>query len=201
MALTIGTNCGFVVTAPTADPSAPTGVQVDYYSHAGRFTSPADEATITQMGWWCGNATEAANFQVGVYSHDLDNDRPLTLLASSGDTAKGTTAGWKTATVDYKVDPSTVYWLAAQVDNVTSDTYLDAADAVGESGHLKTSQGALPSSWGASSASGARLLAIYAVYTVPQGGRRGSQVRRFVLGLIREFIDWIRWLFGAWCFT
>ena len=85
MSLVVGTNCGFVTTEPTADPVGSSYITVDTYAQGGKFTSPSGNNKITKMGWWCDNATEEANFQLGIYDHDSDNDRPGNLLASSGD--------------------------------------------------------------------------------------------------------------------
>ena len=165
MALVIGTNCGFVLAAPTGDPGGGLEVVADAAAHAWKVTSPTGVNLVTEMGWYCATESEASNFQVGIYSHDSDNNRPLTLLASSGDIAKGTTTGWKTADVLCDIEAETIYWLGLQVDNTTASTKVDATSTVGQLDRYKLYQTSLPFSWGATDGFDAWLVALYAVYT------------------------------------
>ena len=123
--LVLGTNCGFVTTAPTDDPAASTTTQ-DNWAWATKDTAPAGAVKITEIGWWCDTATEAANFEVGIYSHDSGNDKPDAVVGSLSQTnAKGTTAGWKTVTVDIAITENTIYWISVQLDDTATQTSLN----------------------------------------------------------------------------
>lgn len=170
MSLILGTNCGLVTVAPTTDP-AESGAVTDARSRAFRVTASAD-GTITEIGWWCSNNTEAANYQLGVYAHDAGNDKPDALLATSGDIAKGTTGGWKVATgFSLSITSGTTYWIALQLDNTATNTSVDRVATVGQEHHDSTTNStSLVDPWGTSTASNqAYLVAIYALYT-PTGG-------------------------------
>lgn len=165
MTLTKGTNCGFVTVRPTADPSA-TSVALDTRAMAGRFDSPG-AVNVSEIGWYCDNATEAANYQVGLYSHDAVNNMPDALLVSSGDVAKGTTSGWKYAAVDIDISASTIYWIAVQLDDTATTTNANTLAKAGEKRDYKTSQTSLPATWGITDITTAHLFGIYALYTAP----------------------------------
>ena len=163
MALVKGTNCGFVTIAPSSDPVGDGTEPVDGYSWAFKADTPANATKVTEIGWWCDNATEAADFEVGIYAHDAGDDEPGALLISSS-VAKGTTAGWKKKTgLNLSVDPSTTYWIAFQVDATATATDTDYTTDAGESRDWVNSTTNLPSPWGDSNASLGRLFAVYAV--------------------------------------
>ena len=61
MALVKGTNCGFVTVAPTTDPTGGGATTIDQTSQALKDTSPVGATVITEIGWWCNNATEESN--------------------------------------------------------------------------------------------------------------------------------------------
>jgi len=114
----------------------------------------------------CDNATEEANFEVGLYDDDSSNDRPGLLISSDTTNAKGTTAGWKSVAVDWEILPNTVYWIALQVDSTTTGTLIDYDFFGGTGGHsFLLSQTSLPADW---DAGGNRdtdsRVAIYAVW-------------------------------------
>ena len=165
MALVLGTNCGFVTEAPTDDPEGATTVTCDYKATALKVTSPAGATKVTEIGWYSGTATQAANTQVGIYDHNSGDNNPENLLGSSGDFAKGTGAGWKVATgLDITIDPETIYWIAFQLDNTATASKLDISSTAGEKLDSKTSQTALTNPWGISGEPLEYLGAIYAVY-------------------------------------
>lgn len=121
----IGDDMGFCAAAPTSDPAGSTS-NFDSKCNAVKDTTSSDFNQVTEMGWWCNNATEAADFQVGIYSHDAVNDEPDALLQTSGDIAKGTTSGWKTSgSLTWSLSASTTYWVAAQLDNTATTTQID----------------------------------------------------------------------------
>jgi len=163
MALVLGTNCGFCLTRPSADPGGTAGV-FDTWASALKVTAPAGATRINEVGVWIDNATEAANMDVGIYSHDSGNNRPLTLLGSAT-IAKGTTAGWKYGSVDVNITPGTIYWVAGQVDDTATQTNGDVQTDATQKNDYKASQTSLPASWAASSGTVGRLFACYTVYS------------------------------------
>ena len=161
MALVIGTNCGFVTTAPTADPDDGL-VSVDNSAVSLKDTSPSGNNIVTEIGWWCDNATEEANFEVGIYDHNGGDDEPEAVVGSLNQTnAKGTGSGWKVVTgLNISISASTVHWIAVQLDNTSTATLTNT----GGSGRraVLTSVSTLPSPWGTSFAFGSNLTATYA---------------------------------------
>lgn len=170
-ALVLGTNCGFVSEAPTADPNG-TDIEADKGNArtAVKHTTSAGTTTITEVGWYCDNATPAANFEVGLYT-DEGNNEPETRLYRSSTAAKGTTSGWKSIAVDWSVDASTTYWIAFYLQNTTPATNTNRTLTGGVGGANKTySNGGLPTDWGASTWSS--WEAKFAIYAVEQGAVR-----------------------------
>jgi len=164
MAVVLGTSAGFVTIRPSADPAGSTITQ-DNNAYGGKFVSPAGVNSISEIGWYCDNATEEANYQVGIYSHDAVNNRPLDLLATSGDIAKGTTAGWKYAPVSYSLIAETTYWLVVQLDDTVSSTSNNYTTDAGQKYDFRTGRTTLPIPWGTSTGTAGALLGIYALYT------------------------------------
>ena len=167
MALVKGTNCGFVTEAPTEDPGTDfSGDDVEARALASKDTSPATAVKITEIGWYCVNATEAANFEVGIYDHNVGDDEPEAVVGALDQTnAKGTGAGWKRVTgLDITIDPSTIYWIAIEVDNTSTTTKISYNSVTGRRAR-KINQTSLADPWGASeNLHSSRLLAIYAVW-------------------------------------
>ena len=162
MALVIGTNCGFVTTAPTADPTGAGLLGADARSNGILDTSNGSAVRITEIGWWCQNATEEADFEVGIYT-DASNNEPEILVGKSSATAKGTGSGWKVVTgLSIPISASTVYWVAAQLDDTSTLTRIDF-EIGGSKTAQKNSQTTLPSDWGTSNLSDTNSnIAIYA---------------------------------------
>ena len=161
MALVLGTNCGFVASAPEADPATGLVITCDTAAQAIKHTTPAGVTTITEIGWWCYDATQESNFEVGLYSHDAGNDKPDERLYVDNTNAKGTAgACWKTVAVNWAVSPSTIYWIAFQLDDTatTTRTYYTGG---GRISWLVSPTLANP--WGASTQQ-TYLYAIYALY-------------------------------------
>ena len=131
MALTKGTNCGFVINAPTGDPTG-SNFFCDTGARAVKDTAPTGALKINQIGWWCDNATEEANFEVGLYSHNAGTNLPNALLNVSRTNAKGTGAGWKNVTVDWAITAGTIYWIAWQLDDTTTTTDANYTTTTGE---------------------------------------------------------------------
>jgi hypothetical protein len=165
MALVKGTNCGFVTVAPVADPAGANTLTIDDRAYGLKDVAPAGVARVTEIGWWCDTATEAADFDVAIYSHDAVNNRPDAFVGSAINNAKGLAAGWKVVSgLNIAITPGTTYWIGVQVDNTATATFSDATSTVGEKIDYKISQSALPNPWGASSGSGTYLCAFYALY-------------------------------------
>jgi len=162
MAVVLGTNAGFVSSAPIADPSGTT-VTTDAIARAVKHTTPAGVTLITEIGWWCNGATEASNFEVGLYSHDAGNDEPDARLYVDNTNAKGTGAGWKTVAVNWAVTAETIYWIAIQLDNTATTTTTYYSGSVGDRISWRAGT-TLENPWGAASEIADRVNAIYALY-------------------------------------
>lgn len=165
MALVLGTNCGFVATAPTADPAG-SNTFLDNVAQAGRFTSPATATKVIEIGWYCDNATQAANFDVAIYADD-GADFPQGVVGSiSADNAKGTGAGWKSvAGLNITISPSTVYWIGVQLDDTATGTRSNnTVDASHKKNTTGTGKTALEDPWPSGGTNTAAILAFYAVW-------------------------------------
>ncbi len=173
MVLQIGLNCGFVSVAPTSDPTAgQTQVYNSTRSSAGKFTSPTGAGKIVEIGWWCNTASTEANFEVGVYTHNVGDDEPEALEGKSSETAKGTTVGWKKVTgLNIPISEETIYWLAFQIDTATPNTYSNQSSEAGERWDVRAGQTTLVDPWGTSSIQySTSLLGVYAIWEEVAGG-------------------------------
>ena len=171
MVVVIGTNAGFVTVSPTTDPEGASTLTLDDVSTVIRDTSPATAAKIIEIGWYCENATEAANFEVGLYAADGASvpGEAGTLLHVERTHAKGTDAGWKTATVDWEIDGSTDYWIAVQIDNTTTGTKVDIGVADNPRDSI-TNSSTLPDPFGGGAFSSTVTVAFYALWEVGVAG-------------------------------
>ncbi len=189
MALVDGTNCGFVTVAPTTDPGGTALTNSDNEARAGKFTAPADATSVTEIGWWCNNATEEANFEVGVYTDDGGGATSVAVTLLSGvsrTNAKGTEAGWKVATgLSIPITGSTIYWLAFQLDNTATTTETDGATGGGRRGRDGAGTATLADTW-TEAGSADNLVAIYAVYATDIPTYSGRGVARGIMrGVLR----------------
>jgi len=162
MAIVIGTSAGFVTVAPTGDPDGGNSTAQDTASRGIKDTSPVGSGRITEIGWYCNNATSEANFEVGLYSHDAGNDVPLTRLFVDNTNAKGTGIGWKTVAVDWEITAETVYWIAVQLDNTAPDSLIDFETTGGRTS-IMTGQSSLLTPW-VSAGVTTYIMAIYAIW-------------------------------------
>lgn len=166
MALTLGTNCGFVLTAPTADPAA-SGLVIGDTALVVKATSPAGARKISEIGWYESTTTTHTprNFEVGLYSADgavVPGEAGTLLFSSITNTSAH---GWNTVTVDWAILPSTVYWIAIQVDTDVDFPAIDSSNTGGNGYDRRTSVTTLPNPFGGGALLDAGgLLAIYAVY-------------------------------------
>jgi len=176
MALVLGTNCGFVTVAPTDDPAG-LSITTDNIARATKHTTAADITKITEIGWWCDNATQASNFEVGLYSHDAINDKPDERLYVDNTNAKGTDAGWKRVTVDWDVTAETTYWIAIQLDNTATTTKTDYVSTPGDNVSWRSAT-TLENPWGASS----QLERFNAIYALVEAGVTYSELSGTIEG-------------------
>lgn len=174
MALIYGTNCGFVASTPAADDPADSALEFDDRAIVTKDTSDATATLVTEIGVWIGTATEEADITVGIYAHDPGDDEPGTLVGSAT-FAKGTTSGWKKVSgLSISISSSTVYWIAAQLDNVNTVTYTDWHIGGSERSGYKLSQTTLTNPWGDSLANwDGRHMGIYAVWSAAPVGNAG----------------------------
>ena len=168
MALVLGTNCGFVTVAPSADPggSAFSSMNTAFVT---RDTSPATAAKITEIGWWCNNATDEANFEVGLYAADgavVPNEAGTRLFVDTTN-AKGTDAGWKRVSVNWVIDSSTDYWIGVHIATTSTLTQADRATSGFAGYDLRDEQANLPNPFGGGNLSDSNgMFAFYAVWEV-----------------------------------
>ena len=134
MALVLGTNCGFVTTAPTSDPAG-ASAPVSPYATAIPATSPATAGKIVEIGWWLDSSTIEHNFEVGIYNNSVI-DYPSSVVGSLYQTnSVGTTNGvWKRVTVDIDITGNTSYWIAVQAGTSSTLSYTNYASLGGGTG-------------------------------------------------------------------
>lgn len=174
-AVALGTNAGFVSSSPTADPGG-TGDYADNSALAVKDTAPPTATTVTEIGWWCDNATQETNYEVGIYTWDAGNTRPGSLIAGASLTnAKGTGAGWKKVTgLSIAVTAGTAYAIAVQIDDTSTTTNLDFSASAGNTLNYKDGATTFTDPWGANATVPNRIYSIYAVWSA--GGTAGTVV-------------------------
>ena len=164
MGVVKGVNAGFVTVAPTDDPAG-ANTYTDTYARAFKDTAPVGAVKVTEIGWWCDNATEAADFDVGIYDHNVGDNNPEAIVGVSRNNAKGTTAGWKKVIgLNIPITAETIYWIAFQLDDTSTTTFINRVDDAGEKIDYKSAQTSLPAPWGVSNGSEGRIYCIYAVW-------------------------------------
>jgi len=178
MSLVLGTNCGFVTVAPTANPFGSASIR-DGYAGALKDVAPVGAGKITRIGWWSDNISAETNFEVGLYTHNAGGNKPGTQLYVSATNAKGTAAGWKTVTVDWAIEAGTTYWIAYQIDNTSDATRIDLASSGGTRDSF-VAAATLPATW----ATGSTENPIYldAVYAVWEAGATYVDVAGIIAG-------------------
>lgn len=173
MALTIGTNCGFVTSAPSADPTA-SNSGIDNDSWAFKETVPADAVTVTEIGFWIDSQNdEGLNWEVGIYDDDGGGGTsvPVNLLAGADQTnaLPSGNAQWVSVTglsIDVSGYQSNPLWIAVQVDNTI--TAVNSNFEGSGSRNVINGPTTLPDPWTGGSYFASRL-AIYAVYETAAG--------------------------------
>jgi hypothetical protein len=122
VAIVLGTSSGFVTTAPTADPTGSSAFVIDGLSTVTKDTSPANPVRIIEIGWWRDAGTDAANWEIGLYSEAAGVADALLEVDRTNST---TTTGWTRKTVNWSISTSTAYWLALQMDAHTGNSSVD----------------------------------------------------------------------------
>jgi hypothetical protein len=137
---------------------------MDTFQRANPITT-ASTITITEMGWYCNNATEEANFEVGLYADSAGD--PGARLQVDATNAKGTGAGWKKVSgLSWEIS-SGDYWIAVQLDDTATASNIDnesGGGMTGEEYQYIASSTTLPDPFGAATTSSNAYLAIYALY-------------------------------------
>jgi hypothetical protein len=160
MALALGTNSGFVTSAPSADP-AETGTTIDGSSVVTKDTSPANAVKITSIGWYRASGTNTANWEIALYS-DVAGVASARLFADQ--TNSTSSNGWLTTAVDWDITPSTAYWLGLQMDAHSGSSSVDGAASGGAGSDVLTSQTTLNDPYGGGAvADSDGMYAIYAL--------------------------------------
>lgn len=176
MALVKGISAGFVTTAPIADPAGSIGPGIDTFAFALKDTTPGgDSLRVTEIGWYCDNATEAANFEVGLYTNNNTDDNPERLLGKAV-AAKGTDAGWKKINnLNIPVSSGVTYWIAVQLDDTATTSSTNFNESASDKRDHLEAVTKLPDNWGASGGTSARLLAFYALVEIKSLATKGEK--------------------------
>lgn len=173
MAIVVGTNAGFVTSSPSADPAG-TITAIDAKAVAFLDTAPATAIRVIEIGIWIDNATQAADFEFGIYTDNAVDNEPEALVGSKVTIAKGTTSGWKSQSCNIAITAGTDYWIALQLDNTATGTNANWAVVAGEFARKDTpAQTALTDPWGTSDGLLARRFAIYAKWEAAPAGAAG----------------------------
>jgi len=185
MAIINGTNSGFLYagTSPSDDP-AETGTGMNYLARAIKDTAPTGATVVTEIGWYNGNATAEANFEVGIYTHNAGDDNPEEKVGDFSTTnAKGTTAGWKKVTgLNIPITAGTIYWIAIQLDDTVASTEIDSLLEGSYRQDYRGFQTQLVDPWGSGTGAEQRL-ALYAVTDATPsagGGIEGQSMPPYV---------------------
>jgi len=168
-AIVEGTNAGFVDTAPEADPAGGASYQaMDKITRAIKVTTPAQEVTITEIGWWSSVVSEEAYWDCAIYTHDAENDYPEDVVGSIiTNTAKGTTIGWKKVSgLNIPLSSDTIYWIAISMTDTLTTSRTDREAISGGRYAGISGQEDLADPWVDSWGVDNYFLSIYALYSV-----------------------------------
>ena len=157
MTVVLGTNAGFVTTAPTADPhSSAAGLTGTL---AIQFTTPSGCTEITEMGTYSAGGPPTTSAEFAIYEDDTGAPGDMLGTAESFSYTSG--AGWKKVTgLSITVSASTTYWLALQTDGQINYDY--ASTGATYAGINSTSTLADP--FGTPDSIFTRMVAIYGLY-------------------------------------
>jgi len=169
MALVIGTNCGFVSAAPTADPGE-IETTIDNRCWVCKFTTPVGCTNITELGFYVMSIYhESADYSIALYTHNSGADGPDAVVGTihTGNVTTATTPGWyKYSGLSISVSAETVYWIGVGVEDTTSGSTNTQKAASGSSrlGYHDENNGVLTDPWGAWTATDTVPFAFYALY-------------------------------------
>lgn len=165
MAIVMGTNAGFVLTAPTADPSGDSSFIIDGDALALKDLLPSDATKIIEIGIFTDSNTQVgANWEVGIYD-DTGSVAPGDAIGLDQTNTFSSGAGWKRVTVDIDVSShqSTDLWMAFQLDNVAGATEIARSGVGSEKTFGFQTRSTLSDPFGSGSTS-SRIYCIYALY-------------------------------------
>ena len=164
MAVTIGTDSGFVTVAPSGDPGGGTA-QVDGDAVVTHDTSPVGAVKITEIGWWAGaNAGTTQNFEVALYDATGTGGNAGAIVEVSRTNVIGAGTGWKRVTgLNWTITGSTNYWLGLQTD-APATTAVDTNNSGGSGIDRDTVETTLADPWGGGAI--ADVDGLYAIYAV-----------------------------------
>ena len=163
----LGTNAGFLLEgqSPSVDPAG-SQTEMDDETRATKDTAPVGATKVTEIGWWNDVVTEDADYDVAIYTHNIGDDNPESLVGSSVGTAKGTITGWKKITgLNIPITAGTIYWIAVRLENTATQSYTNRGSGGVDAG--KSSLGALPDPWGLNDFDGSNILSFYALTDAP----------------------------------
>lgn len=129
MALVKGTNCGFLSASPEGDPLG-TGLPANFsVAFAGRYTSPAGNNIVTELGFWQGGSddNESVNYNMGIYDDDEGEPGSLIVAQVTGNVTTALTAEWCRYTgLSIPILPETIYWIAIGIgDQEHGSNWID----------------------------------------------------------------------------
>jgi len=174
MAVVLGTSSGFVTVAPTADPVGSSAFVIDGASLVTKDVSPATPSRIIEVGWWRDTGTNAANWEIGLYS---ESGGVADTLLSVERTNSSTTAGWTRKTVDWAISPSTAYWLGLQMDAHTGSSTVDIQSTGGSGRDDRATQTTLTDPYGGGAV--ANAVAMVAIYALIAPSGKAKQMHHY----------------------
>lgn len=172
MALTEGTNQGFVTTTPSTDPAASNGLTMQRLTRCSRFQAPAN-GNVSEIGLFC-STVFSTSVEFGIYSDD--SGEPGDLLESNT-ASKAAGEEWKTITgFNTDIVSGNWYWLAAVDRNGVPFGYSCDYTTPGTS-RYEQSVSSLEDPWetGTDNTSNS-FMGIYAKYT-ESGAAAGLQLQ------------------------
>lgn len=181
MSLVLGTNCGFVTSAPTADPNATQGGDVGNHCLAIRdSTLPSGDWIITEIGWWQSRDDNSdAAYNCAIYTDTGSPTKPYTLIATqnSGNSTGASSPGWKKYTgLSISITGGVAYWIAAGVQTAANQCRVEYTYQTGRGyragDELLVSGPTIVDPWNSSGewVADDYLFGIYAVYEEASSG-------------------------------
>ena len=136
MSLTLGINCGFVLSQPDGNPNAGNSTALDEYNFAQRDTTPSGSYYISEIGFYSlGTIHAGGAWKAAIYTDS--SDMPGSIVSGSLQTGQSTTANsaqWYRYTgLNISILPDTIYWIAAGHEDVAGA--VDIPRVVGSTGN------------------------------------------------------------------